>query len=135
MCATATASAQAINVFAADELYYNLEANYGVAIFTLIGSQLLGAPSPSPHSDRQPGLTLTLFALPGYGLAGLCRAVIVFPTYCVYPSLIPVVQLFDLVHRDKDYTAQRRRLRFFLVVFVGIFVWEWIPEVRSPLSR
>ncbi|TNY19127.1 peptide transporter MTD1 [Rhodotorula diobovata] len=109
MCATATASAQAINVFAADELYYNLEANYGVAIFTLIGSQLLG-----------------------YGLAGLCRAVIVFPTYCVYPSLIPVVQLFDLVHRDKDYTAQRRRLRFFLVVFVGIFVWEWIPEFIAP---
>ncbi|GAA5847863.1 hypothetical protein JCM9279_006672 [Rhodotorula babjevae] len=109
MCSTATTSAQAINVFAADELYYDLNANYAVAIFTLIGSQLLG-----------------------YGLAGLCRAVIVFPTYCVYPSLIPVVQLFDLVHRDKDYSAQRKRLRFFLVVFVAIFVWEWVPEFIAP---
>lgn len=125
MCSTATSSAQAINVFAADELYYDLNANYAVAIFTLIGSQLLGAFTLS-FCSRRARLTLRPA---GYGLAGLCRAVVVFPTYCVYPSLIPVVQLFDLVHRDKDYSAQRRRLKFFLVVFVAIFVWEWVPEV------
>lgn len=44
------------------------------------------------------------------------------------------MQLFDLVHRDKDYSAQRKRLKFFLVIFVAIFVWEWVPEVRRPDS-
>ncbi|GAA6055417.1 hypothetical protein JCM3770_006982 [Rhodotorula araucariae] len=109
MCSTATSSAQAINVFAADELYYDLKTNYAVAIFTLIGSQLLG-----------------------YGLAGLCRAVCVFPTYIVFPQIVPVVQLFDLLHRDKDYASQRRRLRFFLVIFAAIFVWEWVPAFIAP---
>jgi len=57
----------------------------------------------------------------------------VFPTYIVYPNLVPTVNLFDALHRDKDVGAQKKRLRFFWYVFIAIFCWEWIPEVRlSP---
>ncbi|GAA5873783.1 hypothetical protein JCM1840_002073 [Sporobolomyces johnsonii] len=79
MSSTSASSAEAISVFAADELYYNITPNYGVAIFTLLGSQLFG-----------------------YGLAGLTRSFTVFPTYIVYPNLVPTVNLFDTLHRDKD---------------------------------
>ena len=42
MSATGADSALAINVFASEELYYNITPNYGTAIFTLLGSQLFG---------------------------------------------------------------------------------------------
>ncbi|GAA6061462.1 hypothetical protein JCM10212_005665 [Sporobolomyces blumeae] len=109
MSGCGSSSAKAISVFAADELYYNITPNYGVAIFTLLGSQLFG-----------------------YGLAGLTRSFTVFPTYIVYPSSVPTVNLFDALHRDKDEGAQKKRLRFFWIVFVAIFCWEWIPEFVAP---
>ncbi|BGP50986.1 hypothetical protein JCM10450v2_006912 [Rhodotorula kratochvilovae] len=109
MSSTATSSAEAISVFAADELYYGITPNYGVAIFTLMGSQLLG-----------------------YGIAGLLRSFTVFPTYIVYPNLVPTVNLFDALHRDKDAKAQQKRLKFFWIVFIAIFCWEWIPEFIAP---
>ncbi|BGP27035.1 hypothetical protein JCM10295v2_005997 [Rhodotorula toruloides] len=109
MSATAASSAEAISVFAADELYYNITPNYGVAIFTLLASQLLG-----------------------YGIAGLMRAFCVFPTYIVYPNLVPTVNLFDALHRDKNVAAQKKRLKFFWIVFAIIFVWEVVPEFIAP---
>ncbi|SCV71209.1 BQ2448_2797 [Microbotryum intermedium] len=105
MSSTATDSALAISVFAAEELYYNVTPSYGVAIFTLLGSQLFG-----------------------YGIAGLMRSFTVFPTYIVFPNLIPTVALFDALHRDPHGPSQKKRLKFFWMVFAIIFCWEWIPE-------
>jgi hypothetical protein len=42
MSAAATHGALAISIFAADDLFYGIKPNPGVAIFTLLGSQLLG---------------------------------------------------------------------------------------------
>ncbi|KAF5345680.1 hypothetical protein D9758_013051 [Tetrapyrgos nigripes] len=107
---TAAESALAISVFAADELYYNIQPNIAVGIFTLIGSQLIG-----------------------YGLGGMMRAFLVYPTYIVYPSLLPTVQLFDALHRGKKIFMQKKRVKFFWGVFVAIFIWEWFPEYIAPL--
>ncbi|GAA5835259.1 hypothetical protein JCM11251_006662 [Rhodosporidiobolus azoricus] len=109
MSSTAASSAEAISVFAADELYYNITPSWPVAIFTLMGSQLFG-----------------------FGIAGLMRAFVVFPTYIVYPNLVPTVNLFDALHRDKNVLNQKKRLRFFWIVFITIFVWQWIPEFVAP---
>ncbi|GAA5912995.1 hypothetical protein JCM6882_008892 [Rhodosporidiobolus microsporus] len=109
MSSTAFSSASAIGVFAADELYYDIYPNYGQAIFVLIASQFAG-----------------------YGLAGMCRSFLVFPTFAVWPSLFPTVQLFDLLHRDTDVAAQKKRFYFFLSVAGGIFVWSFFPEFIAP---
>ncbi|KAJ6453791.1 peptide transporter MTD1 [Mycena sanguinolenta] len=106
---TASSSALAISVFAADDLYYGIEPNAGVGIFTLIGSQLIG-----------------------YGLGGIMRSFLVYPTYMVYPSLLPTVQLFDALHRGKKIFLQKKRVRFFWACFIGIFCWEWFPEYIAP---
>ncbi|KAF8992748.1 oligopeptide transporter [Cyathus striatus] len=63
----------------------------------------------------------------GYGMAGITRSFLVYPTFAVYPQLMPTVQLFDALHRGQDAIMQKKRLKFFWVVFIGIFVWEWFP--------
>ena len=68
----------------------------------------------------------------GYGLAGLARDYLVYPTWAVYPFLMPQVQLFDAMHRGKGVFLQRKRRIFFWAVLVGIFVWEWFPEYIAP---
>ncbi|KAH9476518.1 Oligopeptide transporter 2 [Psilocybe cubensis] len=106
---TAADSALAISIFAADDLYYDIKPNAGIGIFTLIGSQLMG-----------------------YGLGGVMRSFLVYPTYIVFPNLLPTVQLFDALHRGKKIFMQKKRVKFFWSVFIGIFVWEWFPEYIAP---
>ncbi|EIN10286.1 OPT oligopeptide transporter [Punctularia strigosozonata HHB-11173 SS5] len=110
MSAAATHGALAINIFAANDLFYGIKSNTAVAIFTLLGSQLLG-----------------------YGLAGMMRSFLVYPTYCVFPNLIPTVQMFDVLHRGHGNFLQMKRVKFFWTLFIGIFFWQWIPEYIAPL--
>lgn len=60
------------------------------------------------------------------------RAFLVYPTYIVFPNLLPTVQLFDALHRGKRIFMQKKRVKFFWSVFIGIFVWEWFPEFIAP---
>ncbi|TFK37217.1 peptide transporter MTD1 [Crucibulum laeve] len=106
---TAAESALAISIFAADDLYYKVQPNVGIGIFTLIGSQLLG-----------------------YGLGGVMRSFLVYPTYIVFPNLLPTVQLFDALHRGKKIFMQKKRVKFFWSIFIAIFIWEWFPEYIAP---
>ncbi|KAJ7212374.1 peptide transporter MTD1 [Mycena rebaudengoi] len=106
---TAAHSALAISIFAADNLYYGIQPNVAIGIFTLIGSQLMG-----------------------YGLGGVMRSFLVYPTYMVFPHLLPTVQLFDALHRGKKIFLQKKRVKFFWSCFIAIFVWEWIPEFIAP---
>ncbi|KAF8801508.1 oligopeptide transporter [Phlegmacium glaucopus] len=102
MASTASSSALAISIFAAQDLYYHVRPNAAVGIFTLIGSQLIG-----------------------YGLSGIMRSFLVYPTFAVYPQLIPQAQLFDVLHRGQAAVMQKKRLKFFWIIFIAIFVWEW----------
>ncbi|KAF9262064.1 OPT oligopeptide transporter [Marasmius fiardii PR-910] len=109
MSAAATHGALAINIFAADDLFYGVTPNTAVAVFTLLGSQLLG-----------------------YGLAGMMRSFLVYPTYMVFPNVIPTVQMFDVLHRGQENILQKKRIKFFWALFIGIFIWEWFPEYIAP---
>lgn len=73
MSAAATHGALAINIFAADNLFYNYSPNTASAVFTLLSSQLLG-----------------------YGIAGMMRSFLVYPTAMVFPNLIPTIQMFEV---------------------------------------
>jgi hypothetical protein len=75
MSSTAAGSATAIQVISVQDLYYNNKMNAGVAIFTLIGSQLIG-----------------------YGFAGLLSDVLVRPTKCFWPATISTANLFQALH-------------------------------------
>ncbi|KAJ6452376.1 OPT oligopeptide transporter [Mycena vitilis] len=109
MASTASSSALAISIFAAQELYYFVETNVAVGIFTIISSQLIG-----------------------YGMAGIMRVFLVYPTWAVYPQVMPTVQLFETLHRGEGMMSQSKRKKFFWFIFIGIFVWEWFPEYIAP---
>ncbi|KAL7421661.1 hypothetical protein Q5752_003430 [Cryptotrichosporon argae] len=71
----------------------------------------------------------------GYGLAGLGRRFIVFPSFCVWPSSLSTVALNRAFHTETNepvpgpfgriYTMSR--LKFFLVAFTSMFVYWWFP--------
>ncbi|SGY16252.1 BQ5605_C012g06822 [Microbotryum silenes-dioicae] len=118
MASTGSSGALAISTFAVEKLYYNITPSYGIAISTLIEKPLCPTRAASQFF--------------GYGLGGLYRSILVYPTFAVWPSLIPSVSLLETLHREKDLRSQRRRYKFFWIVFACIFVWEWFPEIIAP---
>ncbi|SCZ90386.1 BZ3500_MvSof-1268-A1-R1_Chr1-3g01957 [Microbotryum saponariae] len=115
MSSTGSGGALAISTLAAERLYCeagghnNIDLNYGIAISIIMASQFFG-----------------------YGLGGLCRSIAVYPTYALWPNLIPTVNLFDTLHRNKDGNVNIRRYKLFWIAFATIFVWEWFPEIIAP---
>ncbi|THH26497.1 hypothetical protein EUX98_g7691 [Antrodiella citrinella] len=90
------------------DLFYDVHLNAAVAIFQIFASQMLG-----------------------YGIAGLLRTLLVYPTYAFYPTYISVVTLLQSLHFGGVLNHKRRR--FFWIVFAAIFLWEWIPQYPFPL--
>jgi hypothetical protein len=87
MSAAATHGALAINIFAVDNLYYNIKPNHAVAVFTLLGSQLLGYGIAGETIISMNALPMLSAAL------GMMRSFLVYPTYIVFPNLIPTIQV------------------------------------------
>ncbi|GJE86746.1 OPT oligopeptide transporter [Phanerochaete sordida] len=108
MASTASSVAIAMEVIAAIDLFYNEKLNAAVAIFQIFASQMLG-----------------------YGMAGILRTLLVYPTYAFYPSYISVVSLLQSLHFKGELNHKKRR--YFWIVFAAIFLWEWIPQYPFPL--
>jgi len=74
----------------------------------------------------------------GYGLAGLCRRFLVYPAYCVWPSSLVTIALNSAFHDQATEDAvvpgpfksvwRMSRLKFFMVVFGGMFLYFWLPN-------
>ncbi|KIP12330.1 hypothetical protein PHLGIDRAFT_62013 [Phlebiopsis gigantea 11061_1 CR5-6] len=109
MSSTAAGSATAIQVISVQDLYYDNKMNAGIAIFTLIGSQLLG-----------------------YGFAGLLQDILVKPTKCFWPANISTANLFQALHYDNQMTSKRVRLFWGIFIFM-FWYWEIIPQWIFPL--
>ncbi|KAI0043670.1 OPT-domain-containing protein [Auriscalpium vulgare] len=108
MASTASTVAVAMEVIAALDLFYDIRLNAAVAIFQIFASQMIG-----------------------YGIAGLLRNLLVYPTYAFYPTYISVVNLLQSLHFGGLLNHKKRR--YFWIVFTAIFFWEWIPQYPFPL--
>ncbi|KAF4600327.1 hypothetical protein EYR38_004952 [Pleurotus pulmonarius] len=108
MSSTASSVAVGMEIIAALDLFYDLRLNAAVALFQIFATQMLG-----------------------YGIAGMLRSFLVYPTYAFYPTYISVVSLLQSLHFRSSLNAKRRK--FFWIVFAGIFCWEWIPQYPFPL--
>ncbi|KAJ7643182.1 peptide transporter MTD1 [Mycena rosella] len=126
LATTASGSALAVTIFAVDDLYYNVQPNVAVAIFTLIGSQLIGYSLGGMFPFLSRFLTRSLFS------TGIMRAFLVYPTYMIFPNVFPPCQLFEALHHGKKMLLQKKRVRFFRWCFIAIFIWEWFPEFIAP---
>ncbi|PFH55729.1 hypothetical protein XA68_17705 [Ophiocordyceps unilateralis] len=71
----------------------------------------------------------------GYGIAGVCRRFLVYPSYCVWPASLVTIALNSAFHTDVNPPVQgplRRiwrisRIRFFYLMFACMFLWFWLP--------
>ena len=108
MSSAAAHAALGIEVLAVQKLYYTTSPNAGASIFLLFSSQLLG-----------------------YGIAGLMRRTLVYPTKMLYPVNLPLNTLLETLHRNKLETKDRLRLFYWL--FAALFVWEVFPEFIMPV--
>ncbi|KAG6006589.1 hypothetical protein E4U43_000421 [Claviceps pusilla] len=90
------------------------------------------------YTKSFPYILLNSFAsnLLGYGVAGLSRRFLVYPSRCVWPKSLVTIALNNALHNDKNqpvkgpfgwmWTMSRRA--FFLVSFLAMFVYFWFPK-------
>lgn len=72
----------------------------------------------------------------GYGLAGLTRKFLVYPSYCVWPASLVTISLNTALHNEENHSVMGpfkkmwsiSRYNFFLVTFGGMFVYFWFPN-------
>ena len=76
----------------------------------------------------------------GYGLAGLSRKFLVYPSYTVWPTSLVTIALNKAFHTEtnvpvagpfnKTYTWSR--MKFFAIAFFGMFAYFWLPDFLFP---
>lgn len=88
MSSSASEAARATEVLAAQKLYYDVVPDTMVAILLLFSSQLLG-----------------------YGVAGIMRKSLVYPTKMVWPSVLPLSSLIEALHRERE--EMKKKFNFF----------------------
>jgi OPT family small oligopeptide transporter len=108
MASAAATSALGTEVLAVQRLFYNINPNPGSSIFLLFSSQLLG-----------------------YGLGGLLRPILLYPSKMLYPGILPLVSMLDAFFKDGSNAT--KKLRLFYIAFLVIFIWELFPEWIFPL--
>ncbi|GMM34355.1 hypothetical protein DASC09_016800 [Saccharomycopsis crataegensis] len=109
MASSAANCALAIEVLAVQKLWYtNQTVNKAVSIFFCLCSQLLG-----------------------YGLCGLMRNSLVYPTDMFYPNIVAQVSTIHTLHNDKQ--KSRMQLKWFYLCFAAMFFYEIVPEWMFPL--
>jgi len=72
----------------------------------------------------------------GYGMAGLTRRFLVYPTYAVWPTSLVTIALNNAFHAETNIPVQApfgrvftaSRMKCFYVCFIGMFVYFWFPN-------
>ncbi|CZS81346.1 unnamed protein product [Fusarium graminearum] len=80
----------------------------------------------------------------GFGLAGLVRRFLVYPSFCIWPRSLATVALNQSLHNESGNSSvlgpfkkiySMTRYRFFMLSFAAMFVWFWFPDlIVSALS-
>lgn len=75
--------------------------------------------------------------LMGYGLAGLTRRFLVYPSFCIWPRALVTIALNQALHNEGNHAVAGpvgnriwniSRYRFFLAAFAAMFVYFWFPD-------
>ncbi|KAH7323129.1 OPT oligopeptide transporter protein-domain-containing protein [Stachybotrys elegans] len=112
---SASNAAASIQVFAAQDLFYNLPLSATTVILTVISIGLFG-----------------------YGLCGLLRPICVWHVDAVYWSTLPTVKTLEGLHWQE--VKDSKPLRYFWYSFGGMsfyellpaYIWPWLNSVSIP---
>ncbi|KAK3346905.1 OPT oligopeptide transporter protein-domain-containing protein [Lasiosphaeria hispida] len=72
----------------------------------------------------------------GYGMAGITRRFLVYPSYCVWPASLVTIALNSAFHSTDNAAVEGpfkkiyrvSRYKFFLLAFSAMFVYFWLPN-------
>uniref|UniRef100_D8PKQ9 OPT oligopeptide transporter n=1 Tax=Schizophyllum commune (strain H4-8 / FGSC 9210) TaxID=578458 RepID=D8PKQ9_SCHCM len=94
------------DVIASQKFFYEQEVSYAYQYCIALGTQLVG-----------------------FSIGGLLRPLVVWPTSMIWPGALVNSALFNTLHKNYGQREGRHmsRERFFLYVFVGSFLWYWVP--------
>lgn len=97
-----------MNVGESADVYIGQRVNAGWAIMFLLSTQLLG-----------------------YGFVGLFRDILVRPPKIFYPVVLPNVALLNAMHKNPSATA--KSIRYFAIIAVTTFCYQWLPSLMWPM--
>jgi hypothetical protein len=109
MVAAAASTPEAMTVLAVQKLWYNINPTPAIGIFLILSTQMIG-----------------------YGVAGLLRRTLVYPSNMLYPTNLPTASLLESLHRDRKTT--KKRMRIFYYGFLALFFWQAFPQYISKLE-
>lgn len=69
----------------------------------------------------------------GFGFAGIVRKFVIYPEKCIWPTAFPTLALNSALLKGEKHTENINgwritRYHFFLVCFIGMFLYFWIPN-------
>ncbi|GAA5988412.1 hypothetical protein JCM10908_003554 [Rhodotorula pacifica] len=92
--------------------------------YSLVAEKFYGQHQPAAFDFL---LVLTT-QLIGFGVAGLCRRLLVWPASMLWPQNLVYCTLLNTFHAEiEDEETGPTRLRFFAYIFAGAFCWFWLP--------
>ena len=106
MVAAAASTPEAMTVLAVQKLWYNINPSPIVGVFLILSTQMIG-----------------------YGVAGLLRRTLVYPSKMLYPTNLPTASLLESLHRDRATT--KKRMKVFYYGFAVLFIWQAFPQYIS----
>jgi hypothetical protein len=74
----------------------------------------------------------------GYGLAGICRRWLVYPTDMMWPSQLQTSAFLNTMHRDRNVPAGRwtiSRYRLFFISMACMFAYDIVPHLVPFLAQ
>ncbi|KAF9000667.1 OPT oligopeptide transporter protein-domain-containing protein [Cyathus striatus] len=98
----------------------------GAAANSALGTEVLAVQRLFYNITPNPGASILC-----YGIGGLFRSVLLYPSKMLYPGALPLVSMFDALF--KDAAGANRKLKIFWIAFAAIFLWEMFPEWIFPL--
>ncbi|RDW75767.1 putative small oligopeptide opt family protein [Coleophoma crateriformis] len=104
-------AAYATDILLAQKVYYNSDFGWGFQMLLVLTTQCLG-----------------------FGLAGLCRSLLVWPAAMIWPQCLANTSLMYALHNHKPGEESANgwkigRYKYFLIVVTGSFIWCWFPQV------
>lgn len=97
-------TAYAVDIITIQRLFYNQNLGWGGGILLIWTTQFIG-----------------------YGMAGLLRPFLVYPSSMVWPSNLANISLFTSFHKNDTTWSGPSRLRYFGYAFSAMFVYYWLP--------
>jgi OPT family oligopeptide transporter len=105
MANVAISAPYAINAIVVIQINYNVHVDYWFSVLLVVATQLTG-----------------------FGLAGICRRFLVWPSSMVWPQNLVTCTLLNTLHaEDDEEPGSITRYRYFLLVLGGAFFFYFIP--------